>query len=237
MPTPEGAMLKLKGALRISVCVTFLSFAANVKCSSIASQGGTTTAHMPDIEMTEEDLFASEHWDSAHTRVLGFRLGMTREEASADARQHELSLIAPDLRSLAECLGAKCEVCTRHRICPGITLVFDNKGKIVEMEITLVPRDAAAVVRKAAITRKFKGNTYDFFNQYSDELRVRLLGPGVQGSKQRPSTSSPLRDFIYVYQQRGLKVYVELDERTPTAPASLAVSFLPPNAEEAGGTR
>jgi hypothetical protein len=226
----EGSMHKLKLSMQLLFCLAFVmsvfgSSDTNSKRSQVSNSGG-------EIEMTNGDLFGSQNWNSQQVRVLGFYLGMTRGEAYENARHHDLALFVPDLRNLANCRGNVCEVCNARGVCPGITLDFGSDERVEKMQITRVPEDAALVVREAAITQKFKGRTSDFFNNYSEELRVNLLGPGVLVRKQvNSSRKVPLSKLIYDYPERGLRISASLDESSPKRPVDidLSVIFMPPS--------
>ena len=183
------------------------------------------------IEMTRDDLLGAKNWKSTQVRVLGFYLGMTRSHAIVNARRNGLSLLTSDLRNLAACEGSDCEVCYPRGICPGIALRFGHDGRVTNLQLTRVPDDAAAVVRRSAITLEFKGSTYQFFNNYSEALRLRLLGPGIVVKSQvQSSPKVSLMDVIYNYPERGIVIYALIDESSPQTPidVDLAVSLVPP---------
>lgn len=183
------------------------------------------------IEITEADLFGSKSWKSTQVRVLGFYLGMTRNQAINNAGRYSLTLLVPDLRNLDACDGNKCEVCDARGICPGIALGFGDDGRIASIQVTRMPEDASVAVRKVAITRKFRGRTYQFFNHYSEVLRMNLLGRGVLVKKEVQSPPKvPLMEVVYNYPERGVEVYASIDETSPQAPVDvdLTVSFVLP---------
>ena len=217
-------MLNSSRIVKILVCFGFaiVAFGRNEQCSAPAQTPGTGERRI--IELTKEDLFAKENWNSLQVSVLGFRLGMTRNEAEANAQKHNLFLLT-NVR-YTKSVEKNCDVCSAQNICPGIGLTFGNEDRTVRMEIQRVPNDADLVVRKAAITRKFRGKTFGFFDHYTDSLRVSTLGPGLREDAKPASTNSPFKGANYLYAERGVEVYVEQDNRTPDAPVELAVTFL-----------
>ena len=193
-----------------------------------AAQRTITDADLKRIEITEKDLFASPNWDGNNVDVLGFRLAMTRPEANANAKRHNLLLVDPDLRNLAECSKNECEVCNSRSICPGITLAFGAEDEINRIDITRIPSDAATAVKKVAVDRQFKGDTYLFFHQYSNDLRLRLFGPEGSRevlSKKNPSYQGKVR---YEYPLRGLTIFVSANPHGPERTSDLVISFVPP---------
>lgn len=149
------------------------------------------------IELTETDLFETKNWDSSQVDVVGFHLGMTRQEAKINARRNGFKLLIPDLRGSATCSGEKCEVCDANVICPGIMLDFSGDDHVIGVEILKIPDYGAEVVKKAAITNRFKGKTRLLFDRYSNHLRLELLGK--EGSQESPTDKNPLYQRMVTY--------------------------------------
>jgi len=220
----EGSMRKLIVAVGASLFV-MVSFSPCEGAGKTAPRFQAPAQKTKGIEVTVSDLFATKDWKSTQVRVLGFRLGMSREDANENAHKHDFVLLVPDLRNLANCGRNICEVCNSGGICPGITLLFDKEERVESIEITRTPRDAALAVRKAAITRKFKGSTYEFFNEYSENLREKLLGPGVLIRREIQSPPKvPLLDVSYRYPKRGLEIHASIDESLSTTPVDIDLS-------------
>jgi hypothetical protein len=187
------------------------------------------TLHSPKrVELTQNDLFETKNWDSSLVDVLGFHLGMTRQGANVNARAQDLKLVIPDLRGSATCSGEKCEVCDANVVCPGIMLDFSSDDRVIGVEVSKIPEDGAEVVRKAAVTNRFKGKTRLLFSRYSNNLRLELLGK--EASRESPSDKNPLyqRMVTYKYPRLGIKIFVSPNQHGPEWTADLVVSFVPP---------
>jgi hypothetical protein len=91
------------------------------------------------------------------------------------------------------------------------------------MLITKVPEDAAKEVREKALQRRFKGVTRDFFEKYSKDLRLKLLGPASS------QESTPYRGMVYRYPEFGLVIKTTAcPSGPPESPCSdLELSFIP----------
>jgi len=183
------------------------------------------------LELTQKDLFEAVNWDSTRVDILGFHLGMTRQEANEDAQRNSLRLVIPDVRGTTTCSGEKCELCDAKFVCPGIMLDFDHDGKVVGIDIFRI-QDAAPVVQKAAIINRFKGKTRLLFNHYSNDLRLKLIGH--EDSRQLPSDQNPLYHGMvtYKYPRLGLNVFVSSNPHGPESTSDLIVSFVVPVIQE-----
>ena len=183
------------------------------------------------LELTQKDLFEATNWDSTRVDVLGFHLGMTRQEAHENAKRSGLRLVVPDVRGVAICSGEKCELCDAKSVCPGIMLDFDHEGKVVGIDILRI-EDAAPVVQKAAIINRFKGKTKLLFSHYSNDLRLRLIGR--EESRQLPSDQNPLYQGMvtYKYPRLGLNLFVSSNPHGPESTSDLIVSFVVPMVQE-----
>lgn len=180
------------------------------------------------VELTEIDVMASKGWSSKSISVYGFTLDLTRPEAFAVARSKKLAVReGGSPRSLAEsnkdCSGSYCQVTTADNTYVGIDLYFGTDEHLNKLVVS-VPSDAGAAVRRVNVARKFKGDTYRFFNHYSDDLRGQLIGP-----EEHKQTRS-LRSYQYVeydYTHAGIIVNVTTNSRY-SSPFDLSMSFVPP---------
>jgi hypothetical protein len=179
------------------------------------------------VEITKKDLFEVKNWDGTQVDVLGFHLGMTRQEANVIAHRNGLNLLIADVRGSATCSGEKCEVCDAKVICPGIILDF-SQDHVVGVEVSRIPEYGALVVRRAAITKQFKSKTSLLFNHYSNDLRLKLLGH--EDSRELPSDKNPLYQGMvtYKYLRLGVKVFVSPNPHGPESTADLVVTFVAP---------
>ena len=181
------------------------------------------------LELTTTDVFALSSWRSDSVSVLGFALGMNRAAVFDVASRSGLRLSGSTPPSEEPCRSDRCDVETRSGLYLGVSLEFDaRQAAVSRIDVSFTPEDAAPQVRQAAVTKSFKGNTYEFFNHYSDKLRSDLLGPGVL--VKRDITLPPKvyeMDEVYDYPERGLRIYTSIDETSPQAPVAfdLTVSF------------
>ena len=213
--------------LVLTVFLIFLVEAAPVLTTSLP-KGAAPSAER--VEITKKDLFEVKNWDSTQVNVLGFHLGMTRQEANVNARRNELNLLIPDVRGSATCSGGKCEVCDVRVVCPGIILDFDHNDRVVGIEVLRI-QDAAPAVREVAVVRRFKGKTGLLFNHFSNDLRLKLLGH--EDSRELPSDKNPLyqRMVTYKYLRLGVKVFVSPNLHGPESTSDLVVTFVVPATE------
>lgn len=232
----EGPMFKLKGTHRIYLCILLLivSTPREAFSASFKSAGRTQKYEIQQrklLELTTTDAFALKSWDSSMLSVLGFRLGMKRSEVMKTAARESLRLSESKPPSERPCESNRCDVESSRGIYLGVSVEFDSRARIAQIDVEAIPSDAAPAVRRAAITRKFKGNTYDFFNHYSEALRSKLLGPGILVRKEVDSPPKvPAMDVVYSYPERGLRIYVSISMASHQAPVDngLTVSFVLP---------
>jgi hypothetical protein len=222
--TAQDSMYRQRiGTTLYSTIMLFLLVGA--KGGAISARSQAVKLDTRQIELTETDLFSRKDWNSTEIRVLGFHLGMTRRDADENARQRDLSLVSTVDSTV--CHGKICEVCDARDICPGVTLSFGDSERIDRMDVSRIPEDAAAEVRRAAIVLRFKGSTYQLFNHYSEALRIRLLGPGVLVSKQVYSPPKvPGLDVTYDYPERGLQIYASVDESSHEKPVDFDLMIM-----------
>jgi hypothetical protein len=182
-------------------------------------------------EITGTDLFASPSWNSNTVSVLGFRLGMSRSDAFTTAKNGGLRLSESKPPGEGRCNSNRCDVEVMRGSYVGVSLEFDAENHVSQIDVILTPRDAAPEIKRVAVTKRFKGETYDFFNRYSEELRLRLLGEGVLVKKEIGSPPKvPVMHVAYRYPKRGLEIHALIDESAPKAPVDidLTVSFVRP---------
>ena len=174
-------------------------------------------------ELTQVDVMARRNWKSEEISVLGLRLGMSRTEAIEIAQKHKLDLIAATLADMAPCAVSKCELCHKD-ICTGVGLQFASDDRVEAIHVMRPLREASPDIRKASITKQFKGQTYLFFHSYSDELRLKLFGEETS----KVETTSD-RSTKYVYPNLGVELYVSLsgNKRIPESAADLIINFIP----------
>jgi hypothetical protein len=204
-------------------------------CSPLSSE--SYQAKLPDnkvVELTKSDLFALSGWKQREVSVVGFALGMTREEALENARLKGFQLRSDLLpRKVGEirvpCRESSCSVVRYNGNEIGVRLYFvlDRIDKIT----VSVPADVDPEVKAANVTRHFKGRTHIFFNEYSDALRTKILGPAPR--KEVPiivsGQASNLSNVEYAYLQYGLIIHLTIDKnKEPSKPFDLEVDFVRP---------
>ena len=173
-------------------------------------------------EITMIDLFENKDWNSTNVEIMGFYLGMSLHDATLHAQELGVSLINPDLRNFQQCSHGICELCYSNHVCPGVTFDFGKGDNVLSIEITRIPEDASPSVRKAAITQKFKGNTYELFNNYSNNLRHKLLGE----ENSRESVQRDPRFIKYKYDHRGVILMIVTDPFVSEKEFDLSLKFI-----------
>jgi len=106
----------------------------------------------------------------------------------------------------------------------GIDLFFET-GRVTKVSVA-VSEDMDPEVRKVNITREFKGLTFRFFNDYSDNLRKQILG-SAEG-KEKPALPGAATTYVeYDYPRLGLVVHTTIDKRDhPPKPFDLQVDLV-----------
>jgi hypothetical protein len=137
------------------------------------------------VELTKVDLLSRPDWERRGVAVDGFVLGMTREEAFEVARLNNLKLRSGLLpKKMQEhqvpCRETSCSVSQINGNWIGVNLFF-NSDLLTKIKVS-VPVDAYAEVKEVNVSREFKGRTYQFFNNYSDDLRIQSRHDGQTGS-------------------------------------------------------
>jgi len=188
------------------------------------SQPDTQASAGPTIELTRTDLFAIPHWSSKDVCVLGFRLGMTRQEAVKHAEILRMKLMGEDERQCGA--TTRCYVADQRGLTTGVDLVFGRKGQLSSLSITKIAEDSQPVSGGAPwVHWRLKGSTYDLFSNYSDGLRQKVLG--AEASK----TTEPITGTLtFRYPQRGAVLEVSpCPEQPPKGYcADITLGFQPP---------
>jgi hypothetical protein len=132
------------------------------------------------VELTQSDLFATKNWNSRDISVLGFYLGMTRQEAQDNARKQALRIAvdsthAPRRHNKKQ--ARDCDILNGQDRYVGLSIHFDTEDRISRIVIEREPPAADPSVRRADVARRFKGSSHALFFAYTDALRVKLLGP------------------------------------------------------------
>lgn len=192
------------------------------------------------MSITQVDLFSLKRWNSTQVSVYGLRLGMTLEEATAVLSGTGLSL--SDVAARTSCGRASrfCEVDLSNGATEDGTDVEVQFGKgdrisIIDIGSPLInpmgfPRNPATVTANS-----FMGMPWRFFFHYSDELRLRLLGPPDR-VKKSPTTDA-MQGQIYYYDRLGLIVGTSRSlmrgMKKPTPPELSGIEFVMPKAPRA----
>jgi hypothetical protein len=163
------------------------------------------------VELTEVDLFSLPDWQHQTIAVDGFTLDMTKEQAVEIAKRK--GLILRNKQMLGK-VGEPNVPCTQ-RVCAvdkldgpwiGVDLFLDM-DRVSKIKVS-IPGDADAEVKNVNIATEFKGRTRQFFNNYSDDLRIKILGVS-DGKKTHPKSASgadPFYTFIeYDYRRLVLQ--------------------------------
>jgi hypothetical protein len=181
------------------------------------------------VELTKEDLFSLQDWQQRPVAVDGFTLGMTRKQAVAMAEAKNLSIksnMAPATvgELNAPCLQGSCSVYKVRGNYIGIDLFLET-GRVTKVSVA-VSEDMDLEVRKVNIAREFKGLTFRFFNDYSDNLRKQILG-SAEG-KEKPALPGAATTYVeYDYPRQGLVLHTTIDKRDhPPKPFDLQVDFV-----------
>ena len=197
---------------------------ASIALCQAGTDSDTSTAR---LELPGIDLFAIHDWRSQQVSVLGFHLGMKWPEVAAEARARKLHLFfSGDPRRETACEGKGwCLVCEAPGLCDGLALAFGAEHEIVKLSIGKIPDVAAKEVQANALQRQLKGSTREFFDRYSKNLRLKLLGP----ESNRETTEA--KTVIFTYRRAGLIVKVSpCPEDLPESPCSgLELEFVPPS--------
>jgi hypothetical protein len=186
------------------------------------------------VELTSVDLFVSPNWQHSPISVEGFTLGITRAQAFEIAKTRELTLRdnMPTRRvneGKGPCHQQSCSVSTPNGNWIGVDLSFES-DRVTKIKVS-VPAEAYPEVKKVNIAREFKGLTRQFFNEYSDSLRTKVLGPAEGKETHDVLSSGPDYSYTHIeydYLSSGIIVHVTVSKQSPK-PFDLEVDFVGPN--------
>jgi hypothetical protein len=174
-------------------------------CRAQPEQAGRNGGHR--WEMTQADVFSRNNWNSAQIQIWGIYLGMSRIEASAAAEGRGLRLAQNQYQPTPCGTAEECSVYDSRGNYAAYVLRFGKLDRVIEMAIYRVPEYAEAAVKKAAVTRQFKGQTFQFFNtDYSDQLRLKLFGADAMKEFVSGGFGDKVKDTKYVYLRKGIAV-------------------------------
>jgi hypothetical protein len=209
----------------VAAMLVFLALAAGARAEMMF-------AVKDPVELTKEDLFSLPDWKGRDVAVEGFVLGMTRKQAFEVAKAKGLTLRSDQPPGRVggvnlPCRGKSCSVSQVNGNWIGINLLFEA-DRLSRIKVS-VPIDAYPEVKKVNIARKFKGRTYEFFNNYSDDLRKQIFDPAEE--KQIPIKAgaqiSNLVEIEYGYLSSGVIIHATIDKNEhPPKPFDLEVEFV-----------
>lgn len=180
--------------IRVLCCLTILGPDCCVPAQSVPARS------LKVLEFTEVDVFANPTWTSTKVSVAGIRLGMTYEEANrqADLHSYQLTALVPPWDQPCKA-PFDCDLTDKGKIVGG-ELHFGDDRRVASIRIQRM-RNGRSSSDPRSLQRQLKGETYQFFNNYSDNLRIRLFGVS-------PRLSLPLTGGAdsYYYPRRGLKI-------------------------------
>jgi hypothetical protein len=226
--------MALRSAVILTLCISSL-----LPAPSAASQTAAQSPPVPDI--TQVDLFGAGGWNSAQISVMGFTLGMSRQEVMKAAQHRDVRL---DDASGQGCLHAgTCDVFTGGRY-SGVTLSFGDDQAVCTITVEAYRRDAASG-EISPVARKFLGETSQLVTSHARDLtqfaslRARLFGipDGIsggrfEGSRNKRTFAAPTHRE-YRYARLGLVVIsetkgAEYGDSAPPVSTRLALEFIPP---------
>ncbi len=167
---------------------------------------GFETVQPPLIEITKVDLFSLKDWNSTQVSILGFKLGMERNDVLKNAQRQGLTV---DDEFGQGCLNA--DTCSAFRASRyiGLAVTFGFRNSIQRIRVEL-PWDLSHEEREALLVNEFSGQTKEFFTHYSDDLRIRLLGPASVFGFGGTSWGGPPLNQEYQYYSKGLILRIRL---------------------------
>jgi len=173
------------------------------------------------IDITKVDPFSRSGWRGSDIEILGFYPGMTREEMRLNARQRGFKLekwagnsLPCDPKSVGSYPMDGCDVYSSNG---AIGLFFNSQNLLQSIQLTVPVYSSesnAIKNRPRDLTWQLRGALHRLFWNYSDELRVSLLGEPDQVLK---LPSLPYRPYLLVdYCKRGLSFRTEgwADQKT-----------------------
>lgn len=202
-----GSMqVRCMGAL---FCCGYLACTMLVKSQTVRIPSGPRL-----IEMTKSDLFSSRNWNSTNVEIAGLRLGMSRIEASSAAHINGFRLMQSTPSEL------KWVPCSDYSSC---FLVNSRRDRYEGVAVSFSETAAVASIKievdleyESELLKRLPGETGRFINGgYSDDLRLRLLGPQTSSAMFRGRYGDKLKDTRYVYGDRGITVIVSPNVNLP----------------------
>jgi hypothetical protein len=183
------------------------------------------------VELVQRDLFGTRDWQHKGLSINGFKLGLNRTDVLQIAKTKHLTLLTTNPRTVGETNGPcrqdefLCKVYEDDGPWIGMTLFFDTGSQLNKITVS-VPADAIPEVKRVNVARTFKGQTYQFFNHYSDNLRRQILGTAEAKKLPGKGGSTVFPNLEYDYSRWGLIVRVTIDSRdNPPKPFDLEVDF------------
>ena len=199
-------------------------------CFSTATVAFAQSGSSRTVELTETDLFSLPDWQHQIVSLDGFSLGVTRGQAVEVGKAKGLVLRNAAMGKVGEsrvpCTQQECDVGQLGGPWIGIDLFFE-RDRVSKIKNS-VPVDADPEIKKVNVARRFKGLTRQFFNHYSDDLRIKILGsvePKTTQPKLSTEAESAYTYFEYDYPQAGLAVHFTTGRDYPN-PFDLEVEFL-----------
>lgn len=199
-------------------CVLCLAL-LGLQCSNLLARS---------FAITNVDIFSLKSWNSTQVSVEGLRLGMSLKEAKAGLSANGLNLYDQGDQKTCRATSHLCYASqepTQGGTIIGVELGPSSQIVSIVLEI---PENPATLPE--SIASRFKGMTRRFFFSYSDELRLKLLGPADR-VKKSPATA-PLQGQIYYYDRLGLIVGTSRSlmrgMKKPSPPALADVEFVMP---------
>lgn len=140
------------------------------------------------LEISTTDLFSINNWNSREVLVLGVKLGMLRSEAVKAAQASGFEI--PDCQQPRTGRGTLEDFCRTYKNgrTTFVDLYFDTEDRVKEILIQLYVIDAGGPLWMA---KQMKGLSGQLATQYSDALRVKLLGVEEEHCIQNPSSPPP----------------------------------------------
>jgi hypothetical protein len=185
------------------------------------------------IEFTQEDVFSMHGWNSADLTVLGFKLGMTREEvaiaASALKAKSGFSTVGQPDRPLVV-------YCPPSWGTTGLMLYFDSADRVQFIVLDWGEHHQPVI-------GGFRGQTRQLINHYSEALIERLLGPPDSGDPPDLEERNPC-DHYFRYNKLGIVIHAEVvsgppcgDKPQPNQRYALAEIVFSAPSHQAGASR
>jgi hypothetical protein len=161
------------------------------------------------LDITSTDIFSLNSWESSQVTVLGFKLGMARGDATRLAGRSGFKLLnsAPP-KAGQECNQDLCSIYAEGRA-TSVHLIFGQGERVKEIRMDLYVAEAGGPMW---IAQQLKGESKELAVQYSDELRLKLLGREdvyCVGNPMVPRPMVQLYAHTYSYKKRGFIFEVE----------------------------